>query len=202
MRAQKGNVFFDIVKPTQRCIDLICPGFKIPSRRNRSRVCLSNVIKSVRGLPRATSSHGDLPRRKRRMIGDDRYLNRSRYRSDNPFPSSVRVIKEKFCGEKENDLIREGGRPPSDPWQSRIRVDTRFQRFRIPYSVGEVPPPSSVRVYCRSYRGPTSRCARYVARKRVVARSSHVYTRMYVYIYMRVHITNIPKELNMDHTTA
>lgn len=126
MRAQKGNVFFDIVKPTQRCIDLICPGFKIPSRRNRSRVCLSNVIKTVRGLPRATSSHGDLPRRKRRMIGDDRYLSRSRYRSDNPFPSSVRVIKEKFCGEKENsDLVREGGRPP---W---IRGKVEFESTHV-----------------------------------------------------------------------
>lgn len=184
MRAQKGNVFFDIVKPTQRCIDLICPGFKIPSRRNRSRVCLSNVIKTG-GLPRATSSHGDLPRRKRRMIGDDRYLSRSRYRSDNPFPSSVRVIKEKFCGEKENDLIREEGRPP------RIRGKVEFESTHV----------SNVFVFrIQSGRSPLQALSAYIAGRigvrhlgardtwpeRGLSRGRRTY--IYVYIYICVYI--------------
>lgn len=41
----------------------------------------------------------------------------------------------------------------------------------------------------REIRGPKEGCREVVAR-------------IYIYVYMYVHITNIPKELNMDHTTA
>lgn len=39
----------------------------------------------------------------------------------------------------------------------------------------------------REIRGPKEGCREVVAR---------------IYMYIHVHITNIPKELNMDHTTA